>query len=98
MTEVDFRVEMSLEQFLAIPADDDDPIDEYYATLIDSNSKFAEARQAYPRGYEDPALIPQLTKGQQLLILLGVFDGQVCNGGITQFFWNYPEYLFEVRD
>jgi hypothetical protein len=22
----------------------------------------------------------------------------VKNGGITQFFWNFPEYIFEVRD
>lgn len=94
----DYRVDMTLDQFTAITIHAEDPIDEYYVTLIDGNMKFSAVREEYPRTFEDIRLIPQLTTGQQTLILLGVFDGQVCNGGITQFLWNYPEFIFPVRD
>ena len=33
-----------------------------------------------------------------MLMQLATFDGQVKNGGITQFFWNFPEYIFDVQD
>ncbi len=98
MTSRDFRAEMPPAAFAAIPFDEKHPIDNYYAALVDGNQKFWGIREEFPRGYEDIKLIRQLTPGQQLLILLGILDGQVCNGGITQFFWNYPEYLFDVRD
>src|SRR5262249_19857990 len=39
-----------------------------------------------------------LTPGQRLFQVLARFDGQVCNGGITQFFWNYPEHIAHVGD
>jgi Domain of unknown function (DUF4375) len=94
----DYRAPLSAEDFDSIPADEEYPIDGYYETLIDANDKFLGIENEFRRGREDIRLIRQLTKGQQLLILLGVFDGQVANGGITQFFWNYPEYIFEVRD
>jgi hypothetical protein len=89
---------MSPSDFAAISFEEDNPIDNYYFELIDKNPKFSNVWEAYPRGYEGITFIRQLTPGKQMLILLGVFDGQVCNGGITQFFWNYPEYLFDVRD
>jgi hypothetical protein len=98
MAEKDLRAKLSSEQFDAIPFDPEDPIDGYHTELIESNEKFRGIYQEFPRGYEDPALIKQLTRGQQLLILLGILDGQIRNGGITQFFWNYPDYLFEVAD
>jgi hypothetical protein len=98
MPPTDFRATLSAAEFAAIPIDEECPIDNYYAELIDRNKKFRDLGDEFPRGYEEIALIRRLPVGQQLLILLGVFDGQVCNGGITQFFWNYPEYLFEVRD
>jgi hypothetical protein len=98
MARREFRAQMSPNAFTAIPVEDDQPIDNYYAELVDGNQRFCGIREEFPRGYEDINLIRQLNPGQQLLILLGVFDGQVCNGGITQFFWNYPEYLFDVRD
>jgi hypothetical protein len=78
--------------------DEERLIDGYYETLIAANAKFRGIGKEFPRGFEDVNLIKRLTRGQQLLVLLGVFDGQVCNGGVTQFFWNYPEYVFEVRD
>jgi hypothetical protein len=98
MAHRDFRAKLSPADFAALPFDDENPIDDYYVELVDGNQKFSGIRNEFPRGYEDIKLVRQLTPGQQLLILLGVFDGQVCNGGITQFFWNYPEYLFDVRD
>jgi hypothetical protein len=98
MAQRDFRAKMSPAEFAAIACDDDYPLDEYYAKLVDGNDRFRAVYQEFPRGYEDINLIGQLSPGQQLLILLGVLDGQICNGGITQFFWNYPEYLFEVHD
>jgi len=94
----DYRARLSADEFDSIPGDEEYPIDGYYETLIEGNTKFQGIWEQFQRGYEDIRLIRQLTKGQQLLILLGVFDGQVANGGITQFFWNYPEYFFEVRD
>jgi hypothetical protein len=98
MSLTDFRAKLSASQFAQIPSDEKSPIDHYYGTLVDQNNKFKGIRARFTRGHEDINLIRQLTKGQQLLILLGVFDGQVSNGGIAQFFWNYPEYLFDVRD
>jgi hypothetical protein len=98
MAQRDFRARISPDDFAVIPFDEEHPIDNYYRELVDGNQKLSGIREEFPRGYEDIKLIRQLTPGQQLLILLGVFDGQVCNGGITQFFWNYPEYLFDVRD
>jgi hypothetical protein len=98
MTQKDFRAKLSPAEFDAIAFDEEHPIDNYYFGLVDGNPQFFGIREEFPQGYEDISLIRQLTPGQQLLILLGVFDGQVCNGGITQFFWNYPEYLFDVRD
>jgi hypothetical protein len=94
----DYRLALSAAEFDAIPMDDEYPINSYYDKLIAGNTEFKDIGDEYPRGYGDIRLIPQLTKGQQLLILLGAFDGQVKNGGITQFFWNYPEYMFEVYD
>ena len=84
MKQRDFRAKMSTAEFEAIHFDDEHPIDNYYAELVDGNLKFSGIHGEFPRGYEDLALIRQLTEGQQLLILLGVLDGQVCNGGITQ--------------
>ena len=98
MAHRDFRAKVSPAEFAALTCEDDFPLDDYYTVLIVSNESFREIYHEFPRGYEDIQLIRQLTPGQQILILLGILDGQVCNGGVTQFFWNYPEYLFEVRD
>jgi hypothetical protein len=95
----DYRAPISAAEFNNAPDDDDEfALDWYYENLVDGNSKFRGLGAEFTRGYEDIRFIKQLTRGQQLLILLGIFDGQVCNGGIVQFFWNYPEYIFDVRD
>ena len=38
-----------------------------------------------------------LTRGQQLLVRLAVFDMEVCNGGVEQYFWNRPDRIFEIH-
>jgi hypothetical protein len=92
MAVVDFRAEMSPAAFEAIPTDADEPIDGYYDALIDRNKRVDH------RFFEDSEQLQKLTRGQQLLIRLGTFDSQVKNGGITQFFWNCPDSIFEVAD
>ena len=98
MAPTDFRAAISAADFSAIRCNDDFPHDDYFTKLVDKNEKFRGICEQFPGGYGNVELIRQLTAGQQLLILLYIFDGQVCNGGITQFFWNYPEYIFPVRD
>jgi hypothetical protein len=88
----DYRAEMSPAEFEAIPADPDYPIDGLYDALIDRNPRINHCF------FEDNTQLQELTRGQQLLIRLGTFDSQVKNGGITQFFWNCPESIFDVAD
>jgi hypothetical protein len=92
MAEVDYRNAMSALEFNAIPADEAYPIDGYYEALIDRNQRLGH------RFFEAVEELKKLTAGQRLLIQLGTFDSQVKNGGITQFFWNRPEYIFDVGD
>jgi hypothetical protein len=83
---------MSAAEFDAIPADDEDPIEGYYDALIDRNRRISH------EVYEQPERFQELTAGQRMLIQLGTFDSQVKNGGITQFFWNCAESIFDVAD
>jgi hypothetical protein len=92
MQHPDCRAPLSAADFDAIPVDEECPIDGYYEALIDRNERVPD------RFLQDVPLTDELTRGQQLLILLGAFDSQVSNGGITQFFWNCPRSLFAVRD
>jgi hypothetical protein len=92
MRKAAYRAEMSPAAFEAIPTDADHPIDAYYDALIDGNKRITS------RFYEDHKQLRKLTQGQQLLFRLGTFDSQVKNGGITQFFWNCPESVFDVAD
>src|SRR5262249_20280506 len=92
MREVDDRRIISAADFAAIPADDDYPIDGYYEALIDQNERLGH------QFLEDAEQLKKPTAGQRMLIQLGTFDSQVKNGGITQFFWNCPTYIFDVAD
>lgn len=86
------RAPLSAAEFDAIRVEDDNPLDGYYEALIDTNPRIPDTfLQKIPSTGE-------LTTGQRLLMLLGAFDSQVSNGGITQFFWSCPESLFDVRD
>jgi hypothetical protein len=88
----DHRVPMTAAAFDAIPTYAGDPIDGLYEWLIDRNERIAN------RFLEDNAELKKLTRGQRLLIQLGAFDSQVKNGGITQYFWNCPDSIFDVAD
>ncbi len=92
MVDTDYRRVMSAADFEAIPADEDDPIDGYYEALIDRNGRIGH------EFFEDVNQLKKLTAGQRMLIQLGTFDSQVKNGGLTQFFWNCPDSLFDVGD
>ncbi len=92
MAEADYRCVLSAADFDAIPVDDDYPIDGYYEALIDRNERL------HHRFFEDAKHLKELTTGQRLLIQLGAFDSQVKNGGITQYFWNCPDSIFDVAD
>jgi hypothetical protein len=92
MAEVDRRQTMSVAEFDAIPEYENDPIDGYYEVLIDGNERISH------EFYERIERLQELTAGQRMLIQLGTFDSQVKNGGITQFFWNHTESIFDVAD
>ena len=92
MAEVDHRRVMSAAEFDAIPANAEYPIDGYYEALIDRNERIGY------EVHEQPERFKELTAGQRMLIQLGTFDSQVKNGGITQFFWNCAESIFDVAD
>jgi hypothetical protein len=92
MRDADYRAAMSASAFDAIQTNPDDPIDGYYNVLIDENTRIDHSF------FEDHHRLQDLTPGQRLLIQLGTFDSQVKNGGITQFFWNCVESIFDVAD
>lgn len=92
MPEADYRSELSLARFMAIRNHPNDPIDGYYDLLIARNSRLDHTF------FEDRERLGVLTPGQRLLIRLGTFDSQVKNGGITQFFWNCPQSIFDMAD
>ncbi len=94
----DYRARLAPAEFESISSITEDPMHEYFQRLIAKNPKFAGIDDLYPRGFGDIHLLPHLTEGQRILIVLAAFDGEVDNGGITQFFWNFPEYSFEVRN
>ncbi len=56
--------------------------------FIDSNPSIRDADADWKR----------LTEGQKLLVKLTVFDAEVRNGGVEQFFWNHPDQVFEIHD
>lgn len=84
---MDYRAPLTRAEFDAIPVDPEYPIDELWVRLLDGNPQMA----SWPP-------IEQLTRGGRWFRALAVFDGQVCNGDITQFFWNYPEVIPHVED
>jgi hypothetical protein len=84
---MDYRAEMTRNEFDAIPDYPDYPLDGVWEAVIDGNNHNL---------YELPWA--HLTRGQRLLLALGSFDSQVCNGGITQFFWNRPQQIGDIEE
>ena len=91
MANVDRRCVMTAAQFDAIPVSDGYPAYGHYESLISNNERITDEVFG-PKWFEE------LTAGQRMLIQLVGFDGQVRNGGITQFFWNRTESVPEVAD
>jgi len=73
-------------------------LDGYTDKLIYKNQKLSEFCQRFAKGLEDPECRACLSQGQRMLLSLCTLDGQLKNGGITQFFWNFPDSIFEVID
>jgi len=73
-------------------------LDGYCEKLLYKNAKLEELFRQFPGKFDDPDCRDCFTQGQRILHVLSVFDGQVKNGGLTRFFWNYPDLIFEVPD
>jgi len=70
----------------------------YYHKLIGKNTRLADLLTKYVNRMDEPNIRDSLTTGQRILNALTALDGQVNNGGISQFFWNCPDLIFEARD
>jgi hypothetical protein len=90
MSTEDYRVAMTGEEFSQISNDADDPFYEYYIKFYAENERITRL--------SSHELREKLPKGLQLLVFVTIFDGQVCNGGISQFFWNCPDLIADVCD
>jgi hypothetical protein len=65
----------------------------YCERLLDKNEKLQELLHQFVGRFDRPDCWTCLTQGQRILYSLAALDGQVKNGGITQFFWNYPDLI-----
>lgn len=70
----------------------------YCEKLLYKNEKLQELLQQFVGRFDDPECWKRLTQGQRILYPLAALDGQVKNGGITQFFWNCPNLVFPASD
>jgi hypothetical protein len=89
----DLRVPMTRAEFDAIPFDPEYPIEGVYSALIDKNRLL---RASFDAAGVEPR--DDMTAGLRAILDLNLLDGQVCNGGITQFFWNFPETVGGVYE
>ncbi|WP_188316102.1 DMP19 family protein [Chitinophaga agrisoli] len=65
----------------------------YVSGLLDTLPVLAEGKVASRQQYLD-----SLTKGQKLLYTVVIFNNETDNGGVYQFFFNYPELAFAVTE
>jgi hypothetical protein len=70
----------------------------YCEKLLHKNEKLQELLSGFAGKFDDPECRSCLTQGQRILYSLGALDGQVRNGGMTQFFWNCPDLIFEASE
>jgi hypothetical protein len=70
----------------------------YCEKLLYKNAKLVELLVRFAGRVDDADCWSQLTEGQRALHSLATFDGQVRNGGITQFFWNCPDLVIAVSE
>ena len=69
----------------------------YCEKLLHKNEKLRDLLQQFVGRMDDPECWNRLTQGQRILYSLAALDGQVKNGGITQFFWNCPDLLTDSQ-
>ena len=70
----------------------------YCEKLLYKNDKLQEIFQRFVGRLDEPECWGCMTQGQRILYSLGALDGQVKNGGITQFFWNCPDLIFPASE
>src|SRR5262245_40592405 len=70
----------------------------YCEKLRYKNDGLQQLLQQFVGRLDDPKCWNQLTQGQRSLFSLAALDGQVKNGGVTQFFWNCPDLIFPASD
>ena len=87
MLSADYRRVMSLSEFDRLAINEEYPIVSYYEALIGENDRLGR------EGYVQSERFQDLSDGQRMLIQIAEFDGQLKNGGITQFFWNFAENM-----
>ncbi|WP_171474710.1 DMP19 family protein [Frigoriglobus tundricola] len=87
----DYRMAMTRATFDAIPIDPMNAIGSLWDRVIDANPRLMT------EDFGDANFLAKVTPSLRLFLVLGVFDGQVSNGGIVQFFWNCPGTIFAVR-
>src|SRR5262249_23771253 len=69
-------------------------LDGYCEKLLYKNAKLEELFRQFPGRFDDPGCRNWFTQGQRILYVLSALDGEVKNGGLTQFFWNCPDLIF----
>ncbi len=84
----EYRVPMTLEEFEQIGLTESELGYEYYERFYVANERLNRASSKEIRNHA--------TKGLKLLVWSSFFDGEVCNGGIAQFFWNCPDLVADV--
>src|SRR5262245_19916936 len=70
----------------------------YCDKLLHKNESLQQLLQQFVGRLDDPKCWNRLTQGQRILYSLAALDGQVKNGGITQFFWNCPDLILPASD
>jgi len=51
-----------------------------------------------PDSYEDAGTLKKLTRGQQLLVRVAIFDDQVRDGGVAQFLDSHDDLMLDIAD
>ena len=70
----------------------------YSDKLLNKNEKLLAVLNQFAGHRDAPGCWNQLTPGQQIFYALNAFNGQVNNGGVTQFFFNCPDLIFPAYD
>ena len=71
----------------------DNRLGEYMYKLHDSLSDLAKGQFS-----SDKDFFEKLTRGQKVFYSFLIFNGEVDNGGVYQFFFNRPEFCFAIYD